>query len=220
MDVIDRGRPAPPPRAVDLAGRLSWFNDELVQVRTTASTELAQGIRQLRDETRVRLAVPDPRYPDLLAAAVAELGRRYLRRTHDLTYTTAERALSGLDVAVPPLTGGWEPPALSPPPHRARWSAEERAIAATSVFGAATLARWPLMVGALPAPLAAGVSVSLVLGIAWALASTKRAGTERARLQQWTAEVLHDTHSVLESAFTQRLVDAKRRMRHVLAAHG
>ncbi len=216
MDVIDRG--GPPARGAELAGRLSWFADELAQVRTTASSELAQGIRQLRDETRARLEVPDPDYPELLAAAVAELGRRFLRRTHDLTYAAAARTLAGLDTAVPPLIVEWTPPPISPAPRRDRWSAEERAIAVSSMIGAATLARWPVLVGTLPAPLTAGVSVSLVLGAAWALASTRRSGAERARLRQWTNEVLNDTRSVLESDFTQRLVDARRRMRHVLAA--
>lgn len=204
---------------MDVAGRLSWFNDELVEVRTTASTELADGIRQLRDESRTRLARPDRHYPRQLADGIAELGLRYLHRTHDLTHTAAARALNGLDTAVPPLIVEWTPPVISPAPRRRGWSAEEGTIVATSVIGAATLARWTTFAGALPAPLTAGVSVSLVVGVAWGLTSTRRAAAERARLQQWTTEVLHDTHSVLESAFTQRLVDARRGMRQVLAAH-
>ena len=214
MDVIERPGPSQP--ALGNPARLQWFDNALAGVRTTASTELAAAIRELRDDSRARLRHPDPDYPQQLADAVRELSRRYLRRTHDLTRAVATHALTGLDLAVPPLVVEWSPPPISPAPSRGRWTAEETAIAATSVIGAATLARWTTFAAALPAPLTAGVSVSLVLGVAWGLTSTRRSTAERARLQQWTAEVLNDTRSALESAFTQRLLDAQLRMRETL----
>jgi hypothetical protein len=216
MDVIERGAPGTRHGAVELAERSRGFLDDLAEVRATASADLADGIRELRGESRTRLARPDVHYPEHLAEAVAELGHRYLRRTHDLTYAAAARALTGLDAAVPPLVVEWAPSSISPPPHRGRWGGEERTIAVSSVIGAATLARWPMFAGTLPAPVTAGVSVSLVLAVAWWLASTKRCAAERASLERWTNEVLNDTRSTLESAFAQRIMDAQRQMRHVL----
>lgn len=203
---------------MELAERSRGFLDDLAEVRTTASAELAEGIRQLRGDSRTRLTRPDVHYPEHLAEAVAELGRRYLRRTHDLTHAAAARAVTGLDVAVPPLMLEWAPTSISPP-RRGRWWGEERMIAVSSVIGAATLAKWPMFAGAFPAPVTAGVSVSLVLALAWWLASTKRSAAERARLERWTNEVLNDTRSTLESAFAQRLMDAQRQMRHALHQH-
>lgn len=213
MDVIERVGSSS--EAADLAERLSWFNAALAEVRTTASVELAHGIRELRDDTRDRLAHPDRDYPDQLAEAVAELGRRYLRRTDELTRTAATRALTGLDVAVPPLIVEWAPHAIPAPPRRSRWSAEETVVAVSSVLGAASLTRWTLFASTLPAPVTAGVSVWLVLGGAWALTSTRRTAARRNGLQQWTNEVVNDARSAMESAFAQRLVDAQRRMREL-----
>jgi hypothetical protein len=223
VDVIERTelqppppvQPAQPPPAAELGRRLRWFTDALAGVRTTASTELATGIRELRNDARIRRRRPDRDYPSDLVVAVAELGRRYLVRTHELTHAVATQALTGLGTAVPPLIIDWTPPALPPAPHRAWWSAEESAIAVSSVIGAATLARWTMFAGGLPAPLTAGLSVSLVLGVAWSTTSTRRSAAERNRLEQWTNEVLNDTRSALEAAFAQRLVDANHRMREV-----
>jgi hypothetical protein len=216
MAVIDRGAASAHQRGLELAERSRGFLDDLAEARATASSDLARGIRELREDSRTRLARPDVHYPDHLTAAVTELGRRYLHRTHNLTHAAAARALPGLDVTLPTFVVEWTPSAISPPPRRRRWSAEEAMIAVTSVIGAGTLVRWPMFTGAFPAPLTAGVSVSLVLALAWWLASTKRSAAERAKLERWTTEVLNDTRITLESAFAQRYLDAQRQMRHLL----
>jgi hypothetical protein len=77
------------------------------------------------------------------------------------------------------------------------------------------LVRLPWMAGGPPSPQACGITVSVGLGIAWWLASSRRAAAEADTLTRWTEEVLRDVQRNLESASAQRRLDAQRRMRQV-----
>ncbi|MGI8815880.1 MAG: hypothetical protein ACR2G2_11580 [Pseudonocardia sp.] len=225
----------------ELAERPRRLGTELAQARLGASTALTAGLRQLSEDARARLAHPDRGYPELLAVAVVELGERYLCRAEELTTAAAGRALAGLDTTPPALAAtdwvprpdwasrpdwvarpdwasrpDWVPPLISPPPDRGRWPADEQVLAVAGLSAGAGLVRlaW---IGGPPAPVTAGLAVSAAMAVAWWVTRTRRVAAERARLTQWTSEVLAELRTSLEVAFAERLLELEPRVRAALA---
>lgn len=222
MDVIERRNRATDEalrrRADELAGhrrelaeRARRIPGELSRARVLAGTDLADGLRRLRDDTRTRLSDPD--YPDRLAAATSELGTRYLRRVAELHTAVAARTLAGLDTAVPRFTAGrWTPPVTAPP---ARGRRQEGLIWLGAVPAGYGLIRlgW---IGGPPSPVIAGIAVSAALAVACWATRTRRAAARRTRLTRWTAELLADTRQSLEMEYNRRELEVEPQVRGLL----
>lgn len=207
-----------------LAERARLLRTDLARTRVLASGELTAGLRRLRDDARAHLERADATarrgYPEVLAVAVAELGRRYRCRTEELLAGATRRVLAGLAAASIRPADCRAPAAVCRPPTRARWPAEERLIVVGGVSAGAGLVRWCWVGGWLPPGPSVGTAVALAVGVGWWLVAARRAASERARLAHWTNEVLADTRAGLDGLFAERLLDAERRVSATLGRLG
>ncbi len=207
-----------------LAARSGVLRTDLARTRLLAAAELADGLRRLRDDGRGYLDRADAAarrdYPDLLAAGVAELGRRHRLRTRALLAGPASRALVGLDPVDPidPVQPFEARPPAGPgrPPPGPRWPAEERLVLFAGASAGVGLVRLAWVAGPLPPGPAVGISVAVSLGVLCWLVGARRAASERARLAHWTHEVLGDTRAGLDAAFAEQALTAERRIRAAL----
>ncbi|MGQ0479425.1 MAG: hypothetical protein ACT4O0_00105 [Pseudonocardia sp.] len=206
-----------------LAGRSGVLRTDLARTRLLAAAELADGLRRLRDDSRCHLDRADAAarrvYPELLAAGVAELGRRHRLRTRALLAGSASRALAGLVEDPVDLRGPVESRSPAAPvrlPPGPRWPAEERLMVFAGMSAVVGLIRLAWAAGPLPPGPTVGISVAVGFGVLCGLVGARRAAGERARLAHWTHEVLGDTRAGLDAAFAEQALAAERRIRAAL----
>ncbi|MBO0875526.1 MAG: hypothetical protein J2P19_19270 [Pseudonocardia sp.] len=178
---------------------------DLARLRLGVSSEVADALRRLRDDSRAYLDTADRAarraFPELFAAAATELTLRVGARLRGL-------GLSGPDRARPahrPRVGA---------SRRRRWvSVEDRLTVLLGASGGIGLGR--LLLALMPADGTTGVvsvslAVGLGVGVACWLAGIRRAVAERARLRRWLSEALADLRAGLDSGLSERLLAAER----------
>jgi hypothetical protein len=180
---------------------------DLLRLRLTASNEVADALRRLRDDAWAYLDTADRAarraFPELFAAAGIELTVRVSARLKGLGLVGADRARPAR------LARAWVGR------RRRRVSVEDRVTVLVGASGGIGLGRLSLML--VPADGAAGVAaVSLAaglgVGVACWLAGIRRAGAERARLRRWVSQALDDLRAGLDASLSERLLDAERRL--------
>ncbi len=192
----------------ELAERARGIAGGLSRVRILAGAELADGLRRLREDSADRLADPD--HPRHLAAAVAELGRRYLHRVAELHTALAARTLAGLDTGAPRFTADpWTPPPAAPP---RRTRQREGLLLLGAVPVGCGLLRLVWADGP-TSPLVAGLAVSVVLAAVCWIVGARRSGARRDRLERWSASVLAEARQALELEHHRRELDVEPQVR-------